>query len=186
MREKIVLIFLMAFSICHSQDTFGNYKEELSNNLILNFISPGLDYELVIGNKSIISTGLGIGYSGAYDKITAIENNGFNYAIAPFTDIQYKLIYNREKRAKKKRSNIYNSGNFISLRLLGKGPSIAENLTRTDDIDFAFGPTWGLQRTKNNLRYLFDIGPQYYFDTKGNSGFFPIMIQVNIGINLSK
>ena len=80
-----------------------------------------------------------------------------------------------------------NSGNFISLRAITRGWSIAENVTRSDDFDFAVGPTWGFQRTwTNNIRLLMDIGPQYYFDSKGNSGFFPFMIQINIGYNLTK
>ncbi len=62
----------------------------------------------------------------------------------------------------------------------------SENIIRKDDIDFAFGPTWGIQRAYGNLHLLFDVGPVYYFDTKGNSGFFPIALQLNIGFDLKK
>ncbi len=183
---KIVIIL---FTICFfSNHIFAQNKIEgdgVKNNLVVNMISPGLDYELAIGGESIISLGAGVGYSGAYEEITSIKNNGFNYVIAPFIDTQYKFLYNRKKRSDKGKPIAYNSGNFVSFRMLWRGPSIAENLTRTDNIDFAIGPTWGLQRSFKKIRILVDVGPQYYFDTKGNSGFFPIMLQVNFGFNLS-
>ncbi|PCH99319.1 MAG: hypothetical protein COB81_11490 [Flavobacteriaceae bacterium] len=133
-----------------------------------------------------MSIGIGIGYSGAYDEITAVTNNGFNYIIAPFVDVQYKFLYNRKKRALKGKTIIYNSGNFVSFRAMFRGKSIFENVERTNNTDFAIGPTWGMQRSYNKLRVLVDVGPQYYFDTLGNNGFFPFMIQVNLGLNLTK
>ncbi|NER11781.1 hypothetical protein GWK09_14740, partial [Muriicola jejuensis] len=72
-----------------------------------------------------------------------------------------------------------------SLRLVSRGPSIAENVGRTSDFDFAIGPTWGIQRKfSKNLHLLFDVGPQYYFDTEGNGNIWPIMVQINIGFDL--
>ncbi len=83
------------------------------------------------------------------------------------------------------RSFQYSTENYFSLRGISRFGSITENVTRTDNTDFAFGPTWGLQRSFDKIHFLFDIDPQYYFDTIGNSGFFPIMVQINIGLNLS-
>jgi len=185
MKNVILLFTFYIFYIsCFAQTSLKS--ENLKNNLIINVINPGIDYEWVISEKSLISTGIGIGYSGAYEEITKIKNNGFNYVLAPFIDIQYKFIYNRTKLANKGKSIKYNSGNFISIRAVGRGNSITENITRTDNFDFAVGPTWGFQRSFQKIRLLVDIGPQYYFDTLGNNGFFPIMIQLNFGFNLSK
>jgi len=45
-------------------------------------------------------------------------------------------------------------------------------------------PTWGLQRSYNDkFHLLFDIGSLYYFDSKGNGNFFPIMFQINLGFD---
>jgi hypothetical protein len=33
---------------------------------------------------------------------------------------------------------------------------------------------------------LFDVGPQYYFDTNGNGNIWPIMLQLNLGFDLNK
>ncbi|MCR9229342.1 MAG: hypothetical protein NXH90_18125 [Flavobacteriaceae bacterium] len=176
--------FIIALLFCTY--SFGQSADGLQERLIVNIINPGLDYELPLGNKLLISFGLGIGYSGAYDEITAIENDGFNYVIAPFLDTQFKFLYNRKPREAKGKSIMHNAGNFISFRAMGRGPSIAENLTRTDDLDFAVGPTWGIQRTFNKVRLLVDVGPQLYFDTKGNAGVFPVMVQVNLGFILNR
>ncbi|MDO5981858.1 hypothetical protein [Flavivirga spongiicola] len=165
-----------------SQETQNNSLENLFR---LNFLSPGLGFDWAVSDKSLISTDLGIGYSGAFDEITLIENNGFQYVIAPFIGVQYKLIYNRDKRMKEGKPIAFNSGNFVSIRVRGRGASIADNVTRTDDVDFLIGPTWGLQRAFGKLHFLVDVGPTYYFDTLGNSGFFPLNIQVKLGLNLS-
>lgn len=185
MKKIRILLIVFAFSFhCFAQNEISD--NSVSNNLIVNVISPGLDYELAVGRKSLISLGIGVGYSGSYEEITAIKNNGFNYVIAPFAEMQYKYLYNRDNRLKKRKVIAHNSGNFVSFRIIRRGPSIAANLTRTNNIDFSIGPTWGLQRSfKKNLRLLFDIGPQYYFDTLGNGGVFPIMVQVNLGFSLS-
>ncbi len=94
-------------------------------------------------------------------------------------------MYSRNYMASKGKSLLYNSGNYWGMRLLTNFKEIeSQNIIRKDDIDFAFGPTWGLQRAYNNFHFLFDLGPVYYFDTKGNSGFFPVMLQLNLGYNL--
>jgi hypothetical protein len=156
------------------------------NVLRVNFINPGVEYEMAIGGQRSLSLNLGVGYGGSYPELDVGGNSGFIYIIAPFADLQFKQYYNRNKRLEKSRSIEYNSGNFVSARLLARGASIADNVTRTDNKDFAIGPTWGFQRAYGKVHLLFDIGPYYYWDTKGNSGFFPLIFQLNIGLNLSK
>ena len=183
--KKIIctLFFIPQILVLSAQETKKD-KNNLKNNFIVNFINPGVEYELVLSNKTLVSFGTGIGYSGSYTELTAIPANGFVYEISPFLDIQYKFIYNRKKRLLKGKSLTYNSGNFVSFRSITRGKSIESNYLRTDKIDFAIGPTWGFQRSYNKSRLLIDIGPQYYFDTNGNKGFFPFMVQINFGLNL--
>lgn len=152
----------------------------------VNFFNPALEYELKTGSYSALSTAVGIGYGGSFPDLEVTSANGFVYIISPFIDIQQKWYYNREKRFSQEKTIDYNAGNFISLRGIARFSPISENVTRTDDTDFGIGPTWGLQRAYNKWHFLFDVGPQFYFDTEGNSGFFPVIIQVNIGLNLSK
>jgi hypothetical protein len=62
---------------------------------------------------------------------------------------------------------------------------MASSFSRTSELDYAFGPTWGIQRSFNQFYVLFDVGPYVYFDMKGKYGFLP-MFQLNIGYNLRK
>lgn len=96
-----------------------------------------------------------------------------------------KQFYNFKTRDEKGKNISGNSGNFISARITSRGPSISDNVFRKSDVDFAVGPTWGIQRKYGNINFLFDLGPQFYFDIDGNAGFWPLMAQLNIGFNLN-
>lgn len=180
MQKLILLLFLFSGLFSFSQN-------DISTQTVwrINFINPGVELELPIANYSTISTNLGVGYNGAYPELTYGGGNGFIYIIAPFLDVQFKQFYNFNKRVDKGKTISGNSGNFISARLISNGPSISENISRKSDFDFAIGPTWGIQREYGKLHLLFDVGPQFYFDIDGNTGFWPIMFQINLGLNLS-
>ncbi len=183
LRNLFIVGLMLLSTIIFGQDNQSD--KGLNNNWIVNVVNPAIEYEWVTGNSTILSIALGIGYNGAYPNLTITED-GFNYIIQPFLDVQYKFMYNRQKRERKSRIVYKNSGNFISFRGIARGWSIAENVIKSDDFDFAIGPTWGIQRSYNKFRLLVDVGPQYYFDTVGNDGFYPFMIQINLGLNLSK
>lgn len=183
---QLLLLFISIFGIPSQsigQTDFAIIPTE--NVLRVNFLNPGVEYELAIGGQRSLSLNLGIGIGGSYPDLDVSENNGFVYIISPFADLQFKQYYNRKRWLNKGGSIEYNTGSFISARLLARGASIADNVTRADTKDFAVGPTWGFQRSYRKLHLLFDIGPYYYFDTKGNNGFFPLIFQLNIGFNLS-
>ena len=182
MRKLSIVAFLALFTIT----TYGQEKNTLNTEKVfrINFLNPGAELELPTGNYSTFSTGLGIGYGGGYPDLT-YKDNGIIYIIAPFLDLQQKWFYNLNKRIGKNKTVQNNSGNFISARFITRGPSIAENVTRTSNFDFAFGPTWGIQRKYGEkFHLLFDVGPQYYFDTEGNGNIFPFMFQLNLGFDL--
>lgn len=182
MNNLVIFIISVLFtSLTYSQNPETYKTEEVWR---VNFLNPGFEMELPTGNYSTFSTGIGVGYGGSYPDLT-YGAPGFVYIIAPFLDLQHKWFYNINKRIRKEKSVSNNSGNFISARLLTRGPSIAENVTRTSDFDFAFGPTWGIQRKYGErFHLLFDVGPQYYMDTEGNGNIFPIMFQLNLGFDL--
>lgn len=175
-------ILLILSSSVLAQD---NKDATIESIFRVNFVNPALEYEFKTGAFSVLSIAGGIGYSGSYEELEVQGSNGLVYVISPFFDTQHKWFYNRTKRMDKGKNIKYNSGNYFSIREISRIGSIAENITRTDNIDFAIGPTWGLQRSYKKVHFLFDIGPQYYFDTIGNSGFFPLMVQINLGLNLS-
>ncbi|MCH4824602.1 hypothetical protein ML462_15620 [Gramella lutea] len=189
--KKLSIVALLALITI---TTYGQEQESYNTEKVfrVNFLNPGAELELPTGNYSTFSTGLGIGYGGGYKDLTGTDNgvitaidNGIIYIIAPFLDLQQKWFYNLNKRIGKNKTVQNNSGNFISARFITRGPSIADNVTRTSDFDFAFGPTWGIQRKYGEkFHLLFDVGPQYYFDTEGNGNIFPFMFQLNLGFDL--
>ncbi len=181
---KIVGMALSVFVLPNEMQA-QNYSALKTETVFrVNFLNPGIEMELPTGTYSTFSAGLGIGYGGAYPDIN-FGGSGFVYIIAPFLDLQQKLFYNREKRHGKGYEINHNSGNFFSIRFITRGNSIAENVNRTSNFDFAIGPTWGIQRSyKGNFHVLFDVGPQFYLDTNGNGNVWPVMLQLNLGFDL--
>jgi len=176
------LMVLVCYNV-NAQNSTGTFTEKVWRANILN---PAIELEVPVGTSTTFSSAVGIGYGGGYpDLIATTGGGGGIYIIAPFLDAQYKLYYNLKKRQSKQKNIDNNSGNFVSARLLARGPSLAENVFRSTDFDFAVGPTWGIQRKYGkNFHLLFDIGPIYYFDTEGRGNIFPIMVQLNLGFDL--
>ncbi|PXY02347.1 hypothetical protein DF185_06780 [Marinifilum breve] len=182
-KNLLSLLFFLSITFSYAQEKNKPGTEKV---LRVNFLNPGVEMEWPTGNYSTLSAELGIGYGGGYPDLT-YGGNGFIYVISPFLDVQQKWFFNLNKRKRKNRVTDNNSGNFFSLRFITRGSSIAENVYRTSDTDFAIGPTWGIQRKfGKNFHLLFDIGPQYYFDTHGNGNIWPIMLQINLGFDLKK
>lgn len=183
MKYSFIIVILFFTSMSNAQQDKNMIHAEKVWRL--DFVNPGIEIETPTGTHSTFSANLGIGYGGSYPDLSYNENNGFAYLISPFLDIQEKLYYNFNRRKQKNKSIRNNSGNFLSARLLIRGNSIVDNFKRTSDLDFAIGPTWGIQRVYGkNFHLLFDVGPIYYFDGKGNGNVFPIMIQLNLGFDL--
>jgi len=182
MNKTLFCIFL--YAILTSTQLQSQEARNVEKVWRINFLNPSGELESPTGNNSTFSTKLGVGFGGGYPELT-YGGSGFIYIFAPFLDLQHKWYYNFEKREEKGKNTIGNSGNYFSLRLLTRGPSIEENVYRTSDFDFAIGPTWGIQRRYGKrFHLLFDIGAQYYFDTEGNGGILPITAQLNLGIDL--
>lgn len=180
--NKLTILVLVFFTLStYSQDQNVYNTEKVWR---VNFLNPGVELELPTGDHSTFSVGLGIGYGGGYPDLTS-GDSGFIYIIAPFVDLQHKWFYNFNKRIAKSKTVENNSGNFISARLISRGPSVADNVFRTSDYDWAIGPTWGIQRKYGEkLHLLFDIGPQYYVGVEGRGNIFPVMFQLNLGFDL--
>ncbi|VAW16104.1 hypothetical protein MNBD_BACTEROID03-1282 [hydrothermal vent metagenome] len=174
------LVILVCYN-ANAQNSTGRFTEKVWR---VNILNPAIELEVPTGKSATFSTAFGIGYGGAYPDLSG-GGDGLIYSINPFLDVQYKLYYNFNKRLRKQKNIDNNSGNFLSARVLARGPSLVENVVRSTDYDFAIGPTWGLQRKYGkNFHLLFDIGPIYYFDTEGRGNIFPIMIQLNLGFDL--
>ena len=182
-KNLLFLLFAFLITLSYAKD---NNKFRTEKVWRINFLNPAIELEIPTGQFSTFSSALGIGYGGGYPDLH-FGGSGFIYIISPFADFQQKWFYNLNKRNGKNQNIENNSGNFVSLKFITRGNSIAENINRTSDFDFAFGPTWGIQRKYGkNFHLLFDVGPQYYFDINGNGNIWPIMLQLNLGFDLKK
>lgn len=181
---KLKLFVVMLFCILGYSQVYSQY-EKTTSVWRINFLNPGIEYEMPTGTNSTFSIGAGIGYSGSYPHSDVGLSSGFITSFNPFLDLQQKWFYNLDKRKTKGLNVTNNSGNFVSVRALTRGESLFGNSNGTDKLDFAVGPSWGIQRKYGkNFHLLFDIGPIYYFDIEGRKGFFPLMIQLNLGFDL--
>ncbi len=161
----------------------------LNTVLRINVLSPGVELEVPVSEKSTFAFNPGIGMHGSYRQLEYNYNTGnsFTYFVSPFLDISFKKFYNLTNRLSRGQNINFNSGDYLGLRLLTNFKEFkAVNIHRIDHISFDFGPTWGFQRTCGRIHFLFDIGPVYYFDSMGDSGIYPIQIQFNFGINAKK
>ncbi|QMU66751.1 MAG: hypothetical protein GKR88_15675 [Flavobacteriaceae bacterium] len=176
---RILIFFLLV--------TFSLFSQGQKTSKVwrINFLNPSIEVELPISSTTALSLATGIGYSISYPHTNIGGDSGFITSFNPFLDVQQKWFYNFNKREAKKLNISNNSGNFISGRVLIRSESLFGNSNGTDTLDFALGPTWGIQRKYGkNFHFLFDMGPIYYFDIKGRSGFFPLMLQINLGFDL--
>lgn len=154
--------------------------------LRLKIINPGIAFEKSLGKTITLETGIGFGYNFSYPNLQESSEGGVLYMFAPFVDIQGRKFYNLAKRERKDKSIEGNSGNFIAVRMLYTGVAATSNFVNFSDHSFAIGPTWGLQRNYGKINFQTSVGPIIYFDPLGNSGWFPLNIELNLGINLNK
>lgn len=154
--------------------------------LRLKIINPGIAFEKSLGKTITLETGIGFGYNFSYPNLQESSEGGVLYMFAPFVDIQGRKFYNLAKRERKDKFIERNSGNFIAVRMLYTGVAATSNFVNFSDHSFAIGPTWGLQRNYGKINFQTSVGPIIYFDPLGNSGWFPLNIELNLGINLNK
>lgn len=185
MKRTITLFLGMALVIASYSQQTDQKLERVSRIMIIN---PGFQFEFPISQSAVLETYIDIGYESGYKKLIdpEPEKNYTNYMIVPSIGLKYKHIYRSNEYLPKGKNLLGNSGNYWGGRFLFRGPELYAPFTRTDAIDFSFGPVWGLQRTYGKFYILGDIGPLYYFDTKGNHGFHFFNLDIVLGISLSK
>lgn len=181
MKKTLVALALVLFTVA----SVSAQEETAPTNVWrVNFLNPGVEYELPVMKNSTISANVGVGYGASHPNLTPYAS-GWLYMLAPYVDLQCKYLYNIQRRAQNGKNTEYNSANYIGLRMLSRGKALKSNFTRTRDFDVALGPVWGLQRAYGKFHLLFSAGPIYYADMAGNSGFFPVMLELNLGFNLN-
>lgn len=176
-------LFVFAVAVLCALTAVGQDDTKVTDVWRVNFLNPGVEYEMALTHKTTFSANVGVGYGASHPNLTPYAS-GWLYMIAPYVDVQYKYLYNRKRRNDREKNIAFNSGNYLGARMLSRGKAFKSNFTRTRDFDLAMGPIWGLQRAYGKFHLLFSVGPVYYTDLDGNSGIFPVMLELNLGFNV--
>lgn len=152
--------------------------------LNVGIINPSIEWERPLSRFTTLSIQPGVGYGISYPALSRANTLGFLYLIAPFLDVQSRYYYSLQRRSMRGKSTENNTASFLSLRLLTRGPTLATNFSRQNEIDLAAGPTWGVRHNSGRVTILFDVGPVIYWDRE-NRGFFPLILQLNVGYRLA-
>ncbi|MBW8685276.1 hypothetical protein [Chitinophaga rhizophila] len=107
-------------------------------------LGAGIAYELPVGQKFVIEFASGIG--GGYD----VWNGGVSYELSPLSPSIYlsvnpRYYYNRDKRARKNRTDFLNAGNYWGVRFKYTSPSIGDYGAARDAL--LMNVHWGMQRS---------------------------------------
>jgi hypothetical protein len=187
---KMNKLFICTFAVVFISFSANLHSQSNDKNLTsvsrINILNPGFEYEFPVSRSSVLSANLGFGLGYPYKALEQTgRGNGFVFMIEPFLDIEYKYLYNFNKRVEQNKNTRLNSANYFGLRLLTRGYTVADyNMYRPNNYDFAIAPVWGLQRSYSKIHYLLDMGLGYAFDAD-NSGVV-LLVQMSIGINLNK
>ena len=124
----------------------------------MGFHGLSFGYELPISNKFVWENAIGAGMG------MNAEDNSASYTLdvvrpVPFLKSKLKFVYNIEKRIRKEKVTVHNSGNYVSLQTkysFGKSGSFAYNPALLTEVH------WGLQRS---------LGGNFIFNTHIGMGF---------------
>jgi hypothetical protein len=145
-------------------------KPEITNVTKINFLDPGVGYEMRIaknqslGIHAFMSISAGFGYSSDFGT------SSFFY-LDPALMLQYRYYYNLSRRNRKGKRTDMNSANYISplfetifykVRISG-----VENTGNERQIINTMGLVWGLQRNyKSRFSLDLNMGVGYGFGKK--------------------
>lgn len=147
-----VILFVFSFSNFAQEESLENQFK-----LEFNFLGIGAGYELPISEKWLLDVGVGVGGGVDFGDSYVWE---FDSSLAAYIKSEIKYYYNRERRTKKNKNNINNSGNYFGLQTkyfsqrFSKDPAIVplSNSLLTE-------LHWGLQRSLgDNWLFNFHVG----------------------------
>lgn len=187
----------MVIFIC--QISFGqetsNKTEKLNSQfkLTYNILSIEGSYEIPLNEKFLLEGGIGVGAGSYIRRGILLNNKAFSSSLSfkSFPPLRFrsrlKYIYNREKRAKKKKNNniSLNSGNYIAFQSLLTLKQ--NNVTDLDEKEIANNVLltevqWGLQRhLGGKWLFNFNLGIGYANDFNSKLG----IVYPSIGVEFS-
>ncbi|GAB3880801.1 hypothetical protein [Spirosoma agri] len=157
---KSLFLLLLLPGLSQAQDSTRaiNYLEK--SVWRLEFFGPGVINESRLGQKTTFVSQLRFVYSGAFEqtKTMGVTEQRSAFKIYPQLSVAGRYFYNFERRLAKGKSTRYNSGNYVTAKLLYTLPSVIERssggLEAPNVQGTAIQGMWGFQRTYRKNFYL--------------------------------
>ena len=171
MKKQLGVLFfsLVPILLCSQRSLEKGPKPKIVEpvQIRINFLSPGIDFELGLFKNQTITGGLGLGL--------AYYEEGYAFGLALNTE--YRYYYNFKKRIRKDKTISGNSGNYIggARAIFFDQLILATDIPRDNFNIGYYGAIYGLQRTfEKGLNIDVSTGVGYYLGDGALSGFGPI------------
>ncbi|KAA2218356.1 hypothetical protein [Maribacter flavus] len=173
--------FFIAFLVCvlgmHAQSS----KKVEANQLTLNFLLPGLVYEIGVSENSTFTGEATLGF--AYQESTFFGNG---FGVYPIGKIPYRDYYNFNRRMNKGKRISGNTGNYTAPTVaIQGGNALIGNLDYASSYTIALGAVYGIQRTfPSGLQFRLEAVPAYFIDEFSNN--VDLLLSAKVGWILGK
>ncbi|MEM9362025.1 MAG: hypothetical protein AAGA43_05285 [Bacteroidota bacterium] len=139
----------------------------------INFLNPGLEYEIGIAQDQTLDFGVGLQFGA----------NSDGYAFFPALNAQYRYYYNFKRRLNRDKRTQGNSANYLAASgTLFLEEVIVGNLNSGDGYFGFAGPVYGIQRTyPKGFNFNVEFGVGYYFDNFLDDNGFGPTVSFSIG-----
>ncbi len=160
MKIQAILFHLFLLLICCGPNFLGaqvSFDSEKINahSLKLNYLLPGIEYEVKVIEDFTLSLRTGFNFSGLIPNVFA----GSDPRVKPFGEVQIRRYFRTKEKSNKGKTMIGNSGDYFGLRGMY---TYVNNSFSGDDLGnyiLIVGPMYGLQRTfQNKLTWSFHAG----------------------------
>jgi hypothetical protein len=155
MKSSLVLISLLLISLASAQSD----KNVEDHQFKINFLSPGIIYEVGIQKNSTLNFQLGAAFGLGLNSESDVD-----FGFFPIVETQYRHYYNFNRRLKKGKNTEKNTANYVGLTTVyTSGNAVLGDYDLDNSNNFFVRPIYGLQRTyKRGFNFGIEFGAGYF------------------------
>lgn len=166
MNKNKLLIFLFLFALLIKTGTVSSQSLQVVPKVGLGINGLDFSIEIPVAEKITIEPAIGFGPSYDFsDKDALTKKMGWHWALlepSVHTSIYGKFFYNRNKRMRKDRSLLFNSGNFIGAKVKYVSKPLTSDEYHGQTNTLIANLNWGGQRNiGSRWNYSYSIGLGY-------------------------
>ncbi|MEH6406876.1 MAG: DUF3575 domain-containing protein [Leeuwenhoekiella sp.] len=136
----------------------------------VNFLTPGLAYEIGLSDFSTLHLEAGSGFI-----ISGGSNRNTDFSFFPYFQPEYRYYYNFKRRNRLEKNVTNNSANyFAGFSRISSGKALIGDRNYSSDYFTTYGVLYGLQRTySSGFNLGFQLGAGVEFNDEWESNFGP-------------